>query len=85
MAVKIEKGGWALIFVIGAGLVAYSLNRYGIVDFSNLFGSRSASSKTAVAIDPSKPLALPALRRAGKEGRARPPQYLGGVRGRPGR
>ena len=60
MAVKIEKGGWALIFVIGLGLVGFSLNRYGIVDFGGLFGSHSTSSKTTAAIDPTKPLALPA-------------------------
>ena len=36
MAVKIEKGGWIFIFLIGAGLVAYSLDKYDIV---NLFGN----------------------------------------------
>ena len=29
MAVRIEKGGWTFIFLIGLGLVAYGLNRYG--------------------------------------------------------
>ncbi len=38
MAVRIEKGGWALIFLAGAGLVAYSLHRYEIVDLSRVFG-----------------------------------------------
>ena len=32
MAVRIEKGGWALIFLIGAGLFAYSLYSYGWLD-----------------------------------------------------
>src|SRR6266446_3469218 len=58
MAVKIEKGGWVLIFAIGLGLVGYSLNRYGVVDFGGMFDSRPAR-KPAVAVDPSKPLVLP--------------------------
>ncbi len=32
MAVKIEKGGWVVIFTLGLGLVGYSLNKYGILD-----------------------------------------------------
>ena len=32
MAVRIEKGGWLLIGLIGLGLVAYSLNKYGIFE-----------------------------------------------------
>ncbi|MBM3782966.1 MAG: OmpA family protein [Acidobacteria bacterium] len=32
MAVRIEKGGWAVIFALGLGLVGYSLNRYGLLD-----------------------------------------------------
>jgi len=32
MAVKIERGGWVLIFLIGAGLVGYSLKKYGLLD-----------------------------------------------------
>ena len=32
MAVRIEKGGWAMIFLLGAGLVGYSLYEYGILD-----------------------------------------------------
>ena len=32
MAVKIEKGGWIFIFLIGAGLVGYSLYRYGLLE-----------------------------------------------------
>jgi OmpA-OmpF porin, OOP family len=32
MAVRIEKGGWTLIFLIGAGLFGYSLYKYGLLD-----------------------------------------------------
>src|ERR1700730_383803 len=58
MAVKIEKGGWALIFIIGLGLVGYSLHKYGVFDLGSVFGSRS-NNTPAAPIDPSKPLALP--------------------------
>jgi NitT/TauT family transport system substrate-binding protein len=58
MAVKIEKGGWTLIFLIGLGLVGYSLDRYGIVHWRHSFGSRSKPA--AESVDTSKPLVLPA-------------------------
>src|SRR6266852_193659 len=58
MAVKIEKGGWTLIFALGLGLVGYSLHKYGVIDLSSLFGSHATKPSTA-AIDPTKPLALP--------------------------
>jgi OmpA-OmpF porin, OOP family len=32
MAVRIEKGGWIVIGLIGVGLVGYSLKKYGIMD-----------------------------------------------------
>lgn len=32
MAVKIEKGGWAAIFLVGLGLVGYSLSQYGLLE-----------------------------------------------------
>ena len=32
MAVRIEKGGWMLIFLIGSGLVGYSLYKYGVLE-----------------------------------------------------
>ena len=38
MAVKIERGGWVLIFLIGVALVGYSLNRYGVIDLSKWTG-----------------------------------------------
>jgi NitT/TauT family transport system substrate-binding protein len=54
MAVRIEKGGWIAIFLIGVALIGYSLYRYGVLDF----GSRGAGSGEMV--DPSKPLVIPA-------------------------
>src|SRR5215467_10705060 len=59
MAVKIEKGGWALIFIIGAGLVGYSLHKYGVVNLGSVFGSARTDNAPAAPIDVSKPLALP--------------------------
>jgi len=32
MSVRIEKGGWMLIGLLGVGLVGYSLNKYGLLD-----------------------------------------------------
>src|SRR5215510_6975107 len=58
MAVKIEKGGWVLIFLIGLALVGYSLNKYGLIDLGKM-GIGKGSSASAVAVDASKPLVLP--------------------------
>ncbi|MBZ5562976.1 MAG: OmpA family protein [Acidobacteriia bacterium] len=63
MAVKIEKGGWTLIFLIGLGLVVYSLDRYGVVNFHKLFSGRSGRTSGPV-VDTSKPLVLPAAETA---------------------
>jgi len=60
MAVKIEKGGWFLIFLIGLGLVGYSLDRYGIVNLRGRFGARSSEGGAAAPVDTTKPLVLPA-------------------------
>jgi len=57
MAVRIEKGGWVLIFLIGLALVGYSLNRYGIIDLSKWASGKTQGSGDA--IDASKPLDLP--------------------------
>src|SRR5947209_6261994 len=57
MAVKIEKGGWIMIFLVGLVLVGYSLVRYGVIDGSKFGGSKSSSSGEKV--DTSKPLELP--------------------------
>ncbi|HXX22942.1 MAG TPA: hypothetical protein VEO19_07325, partial [Terriglobia bacterium] len=57
MAVKIERGGWLLIFLIGLALVGYSLNKYGVLNIGSWFGLRGGT--TAGAVDTSKPLVLP--------------------------
>src|ERR1041385_3966098 len=59
MAVKIEKGGWILIFLIGLGLVGYSLVRYGVIDSSRFGGSGSKGSSSGDKVDTTKPLELP--------------------------
>ena len=59
MAVRIEKGGWILICLIGIALVGYSLDKYGVVDLHKLFGGRSDSSR-GEKVDTSKPLPLSA-------------------------
>jgi len=56
MAVKIEKGGWALIFALGLGLFGYALNKYGIVDIPFLGGSKSGPVTSSGAVDTSQPL-----------------------------
>ena len=59
MAVKIERGGWALIFLVGLGLVGYSLQKYGVVDFRGWLGSK-ADSASSEPVDTSKPLPVAA-------------------------
>jgi outer membrane protein OmpA-like peptidoglycan-associated protein/ABC-type taurine transport system substrate-binding protein len=60
MAVKIERGGWILIFIIGALLVGYSINRYGVINLG--FGGAKAEKAESggETVDASKPLLLPA-------------------------
>src|SRR6202171_3329546 len=61
MAVKIERGGWVLIFLIGVALVGYSLNRYGVIDLSQWTGGgKKTVSGSGETVDASKPLLLPA-------------------------
>ncbi len=61
MAIKIEKGGWILIFLIGVALVVYSLIKYEVFDLGKWTGSRPASSgRGGETVDPAKPLPLPA-------------------------
>jgi NitT/TauT family transport system substrate-binding protein len=64
MAVKIEKGGWALIFVVGLALVGYSLYKYNILDVRDRFGSKSEAAANP-PVDTSKPLVLPVSSPAG--------------------
>lgn len=60
MGVKIEKGGWIFIFLIGLALVGYSLDRYGVIDVRKWAGGRLGSSRGAgETVDTSKPLVLP--------------------------
>src|SRR5438270_6858153 len=59
MAVKIEKGGWFLIFLIGLLLVGYSLKRYGVINLGGSGGSSSKGSSNGEKLDTTKPLALP--------------------------
>src|SRR6266496_5027990 len=56
MGMKIERGGWVLIFLIGVALVGYSLSRYGIINLGSWAGGHSSSGET---IDATKPLDLP--------------------------
>ncbi len=57
MAVKIEKGGYFLIFVIGLALVGYTLYKYGIVDFGKLTGgSKDSGSSSTQKINTAEPL-----------------------------
>jgi NitT/TauT family transport system substrate-binding protein len=61
MAVKIERGGWVLIFIIGAALVGYSLARYGLIDVGKFgVGKGSSSTSNGPSVDASKPLLIPA-------------------------
>ncbi len=46
MAVRIEKGGWVAIFLIGLGLTGYALNKYGLVDLSGIFGAGGGTPST---------------------------------------
>jgi NitT/TauT family transport system substrate-binding protein len=60
MAVKIEKGGWLFIFLIGLALVGYGLYHYNIVDVDKWTGQKAASGGAGGdVIDASKPLVLP--------------------------
>jgi len=82
MAVKIERGGWVLIFLIGVALVGYSLNRYGIVDFSKWTGGESKTASSGATVDASKPLLLPASSSSGDpEVRVRVNVWVGCVGG----
>jgi NitT/TauT family transport system substrate-binding protein len=56
MAVRIEKGGWIFIFILGLVLVGYGLDKYGVIDLSGWFGKGSGRSAGKAAVDTSKPL-----------------------------
>ncbi len=60
MAVKIEKGGWVLIFLIGLAVVAFGLNRYNVIDFQQWLGKKAPEAMARGEVnDTSKPLVLP--------------------------
>lgn len=58
--VRIEKGGWAIIFLAGAGLVAYSVHQYRLLDLSAVFGAPAeqpaARTRPAEPVRPLEPL-----------------------------
>jgi NitT/TauT family transport system substrate-binding protein len=54
MALRIEKGGWIVIGLIGVGLVGYSLQKYGFLDFAKPGSSKGSSA--GAKVDPAKPL-----------------------------
>ncbi len=56
MAVRIEKGGWVTIFAVGAGLVGYALDRYGVFNFSELIGGSKKATEVTQQVDPTYPL-----------------------------
>lgn len=57
MSVRIEKGGWILIFLLGVGLVGYSIHRYGFLDLRRWLGPPEVR-RPAQSGDPSKSLPL---------------------------
>jgi outer membrane protein OmpA-like peptidoglycan-associated protein len=62
MAVRIEKGGWIFIFLIGLGLVGYSLDKYGVLNLSGWFGGKKTTAGSVV--DTSKPLPATGVKEA---------------------
>ena len=57
MAVRIEKGGKILIFLLGVGLIAVGLNKYGYLDLGSLSSKLPKSGPSDAKIDPTQPLA----------------------------
>jgi NitT/TauT family transport system substrate-binding protein len=57
MAVKIEKGGWILIFLVGIALVGFGLYRYGVLPIGKRPAPRAAGGGAASGqLDTSQPL-----------------------------
>ncbi|HEY6248871.1 MAG TPA: phosphate ABC transporter substrate-binding/OmpA family protein [Candidatus Angelobacter sp.] len=48
MAVKIERGGKILIFLVGLALVGFALYKYGVIDFSKMISGGKSSSTPKV-------------------------------------
>jgi outer membrane protein OmpA-like peptidoglycan-associated protein len=59
MAVKIERGGWVLIFLIGLFLVGFALKKYGYLDLDKLTGKGSSGSGNSENLDTKQPLPQP--------------------------
>lgn len=60
MAVKIEKGGWVLIFLIGLAVVVFGLDKYNVIDLQQWLGKKSPETTAKGQVnDTSKPLVLP--------------------------
>src|SRR5580692_7108125 len=60
MAVKIERGGYVLMFLIGVVIVGYGLNHYGVIDLASMMPGSSKTVKSTEPVDASKPLLIPA-------------------------
>jgi ABC-type nitrate/sulfonate/bicarbonate transport system substrate-binding protein len=60
MAVKIERGGYVLMFLIGVAILGYGLNHYGVIDFGSMMPGNKSSVKSGEPVDASKPLLIPA-------------------------
>src|SRR5580692_13069440 len=60
MALKIERGGYLLMILIGAVIVGYGLNHYGVIDFASMMPGNKSSVKSGEPVDASKPLLIPA-------------------------
>lgn len=56
MAVKIERGGKILIFLIGLALVGFGLWKYGLIDFSKMGGGSKNSGGSTQKVDTTQPL-----------------------------
>src|SRR5947209_17451483 len=55
MALRIEKGGWVFIFLIGLALVGYSLYRYDVIGFGK-WSHKGSSDGGGEKVDASQPL-----------------------------
>ena len=60
MAVKIEKGGWFLIFIVGLALVGFGLYKYDIIDFGKMTGGSGGSGGSANKVNTTEPLPVAA-------------------------
>lgn len=60
MAVRIEKGGWLLIFLVGLGLVGYALNKYGLLKVPGLPGGKKAGVTAGAGTTPGGNTGTPA-------------------------